>query len=310
MNDEVQPPWAGFWRRIGAFVMDTLIIGVPAYLICFEAFDAFAALGEFGRLIGLVVATAYFGVFGSKIGDGRTPGKRLFKLRVVGLDGSALGLDRALGRSFVLMLPIILNGLFIRDTNSVAALAFGVIAVTAVFGVGLAQVFLYLFNRPSRQLLHDLLFGSVVVRLGGVPLADPTPKVPKYVAYGLVSAVFVLSVGAVSYYSIAKPVILPGLTKVMHASNALPEVMETGVTDNYTNFYPAGSSPTVSRTLVVTVHLRKWPTDLSREFQRIHDVVGQNYALAPGQRMQIRLNYGFDIGIASGSRNQTETYDH
>src|SRR5690348_14117245 len=79
---EQRPPIAGFWRRLAAFVVDALILGVPAMLLGFAMFDWAASLGQAGRLIGFVVALLYFGLLNSRLGGGQTLGKRLLGIRV------------------------------------------------------------------------------------------------------------------------------------------------------------------------------------------------------------------------------------
>jgi hypothetical protein len=54
-------PIAGFWRRLAAFSIDLLILGVPALLFGLARFRWAASLGKSGRLIGLVVALLYLG---------------------------------------------------------------------------------------------------------------------------------------------------------------------------------------------------------------------------------------------------------
>ena len=79
-------------------------------LLGWAAFDAFAALGSWGRLVGFAVAWPYFGVMNSRLGGGQTLGKRLLGLRTVSLDGALLSPARGFLRSAVVSLPWFLNG--------------------------------------------------------------------------------------------------------------------------------------------------------------------------------------------------------
>ena len=83
------------------------IIGIVAGLIFY---DSFVRLGGWGRLIGLGVVLPYFGVLNSRIGAGQTLGKRLLKVRVVGVGGAPLPVPRSLLRTTVLAVPWFLNG--------------------------------------------------------------------------------------------------------------------------------------------------------------------------------------------------------
>src|SRR4026207_220821 len=92
---------AGFWRRAIASIIDTLLLGGACFLLAVLLMYTIPGLGGWGRLIGLVVGTLYFGVFNSDIFGGRSLGKRLMKLAVVDASGKPLPLNRALLRGFV-----------------------------------------------------------------------------------------------------------------------------------------------------------------------------------------------------------------
>ncbi|MFF5895692.1 RDD family protein [Streptomyces argenteolus] len=120
------PPLAEPGRRILARLIDFLIISIPLYLISLPfggAVDVTSDDGndDFGTavgntysghqlvwsLIGLVVYVAYDTYFTHK--DGRTPGKRLLKMRVAMLnDGSVPDTSSSLMRAVVLWLPALL----------------------------------------------------------------------------------------------------------------------------------------------------------------------------------------------------------
>ncbi|MGW1812669.1 RDD family protein [Streptomyces sp. NPDC002125] len=120
------PPLAQPGKRILARLIDFLIISIPLYLISLPfggAVDVTSDDGndDFGNavgntysghqlvwsLIGLVIYVAYDTYFTHK--DGRTPGKRLLKMRVAMLnDGSVPDTSSSLMRAVVLWLPALL----------------------------------------------------------------------------------------------------------------------------------------------------------------------------------------------------------
>ncbi|WP_329205842.1 RDD family protein [Streptomyces sp. NBC_01696] len=120
------PPLAEPGKRILARLIDFLIISIPLYLISLPfggAVDVSSDDGndDFGNaigntytghqlvwsLIGLVVYVAYDTYFTHK--DGRTPGKRLLRMRVAMLnDGSVPDTSSSLMRAVVLWLPALL----------------------------------------------------------------------------------------------------------------------------------------------------------------------------------------------------------
>ena len=93
-------------------------------------------LGEFSSVFSWgVVFVAWFTV-ATRLGRGRTPGKALLRLRVVRLDGRALGWNDAFGR----------------------AGGYSGSAATALLG------FVQMIWDANRQTLHDRMVGTVVVR--------------------------------------------------------------------------------------------------------------------------------------------------
>jgi len=65
---------AGFGVRLGAYLIDLLVLAVPQILLIL-------ALGILGRLLGIILGAGYFVYFWSSYGA--TPGKMLLGLRVV-----------------------------------------------------------------------------------------------------------------------------------------------------------------------------------------------------------------------------------
>src|SRR5262245_42517816 len=102
-------PIAGFWRRLGAFFLDCLALGVLGGAIGFFLNDTFASLGPWGRLLGFLVALIYFGIFNSRISGGQTLGKRLLSVKVVAKDGTSLSVSKSFLRFLPLGVPWFLN---------------------------------------------------------------------------------------------------------------------------------------------------------------------------------------------------------
>lgn len=89
--EAVQEKWiCGFWRRIGALVVDTLVLGVLGSVAGLFLEDIFVQLGGWGRLIGFVVSITYFGVMNSSLANGQTIGKRILNIKVVDSSNSTI----------------------------------------------------------------------------------------------------------------------------------------------------------------------------------------------------------------------------
>jgi uncharacterized RDD family membrane protein YckC len=88
-------PRAGFWIRVGASIVDALILAVPA-IIFFIVF-------EFGLayVLTIVVGIAYY-VYFEGGPTGQTPGKKVLGIRVIDLRaGGPIGYGRAFVRFLV-----------------------------------------------------------------------------------------------------------------------------------------------------------------------------------------------------------------
>lgn len=163
---EESKEYAGFWIRFGAYVIDSIIIGIPLSILTivifvvifgatgtFEIFatnpyveeltdqQAMAILGSYmGALllsivVNLVIAVAYFaGLHASKWQA--TIGKKLLGLKVTDLQGNRISFWRALGR--YISMGFLSGILFI---------GFIIAAFT-----------------EKKQALHDMIAGTIVVK--------------------------------------------------------------------------------------------------------------------------------------------------
>jgi len=110
-------PRATFWQRLGAYVLDIIIVLVPM-LVLFGLLGVFDDLGDnpnqfqsfdganiLTTLIGLVITLSYFSLLeGSP--SGQTVGKKALGIRVIDQHtGGSIGFARALGRNSVRALP-------------------------------------------------------------------------------------------------------------------------------------------------------------------------------------------------------------
>ena len=67
---------SGFWRRVGAFLIDSVILGVVGLVLGLFFSQQFVELGDWGRAIGFPIAAIYFAILNSRIGNGQTIGDR------------------------------------------------------------------------------------------------------------------------------------------------------------------------------------------------------------------------------------------
>lgn len=122
---------AGFWRRLGAAVIDAIIIGIVEAIVA-------AVIGRAaGYGIGFVFGAAYFTFFHGR--TGQSPGDAALGLKVIDFRGGTvqpIGYARALFRWFISIFS----------------------------GVVILIGYLWMLWDPEKQTWHDKAAGSVVVR--------------------------------------------------------------------------------------------------------------------------------------------------
>ncbi len=139
---EDQQVYAGFWIRLGAYLIDAVLVSAACYAMGFilgiilAILDSTnqAAIVSFVILSGLSVTFGYWALFTAG-GWQATPGKRLMGIKVVRTDGGRVTVGLALGRALSYILS------------------------TIVFYVG----FLMIGLTDQKKGLHDIICGTRVV---------------------------------------------------------------------------------------------------------------------------------------------------
>ena len=148
--------YAGFWRRVLAFILDQLIIGVAvsivAYAVAGGDFDSpmFDTDGDPSDALTLVAAWLYY-AFQESSAQQTTLGKRALGIIVSDTSGRRLSFGRATGRHFAKYLSVI------------------------TLGIGFIMV---AFTR-RKQGLHDLLAETLVLHRTSPAHAGPTVNIPE-----------------------------------------------------------------------------------------------------------------------------------
>jgi uncharacterized RDD family membrane protein YckC len=136
--------YGGFWRRLLALILDSIIVGVVASVIStiltaiLRASATDAAAGGRNGLIGLVLGILYFGYLWSR--NGQTVGYMALGMRLVRADGQPV--------SFVL-------GAVRYVLIEASFLLCAIPAIISAFMVGLGS---------QKQAIHDSILGTLVVR--------------------------------------------------------------------------------------------------------------------------------------------------
>lgn len=299
-NPLTLPPLASIWQRLGASLIDTLILGAIGQIVALVFNGILFQIGPYGRPIGLLFILPYFGILNSKLGGGQTLGKRLMRIAVRNGANEPISLARSLARIGILITPEFFNGWSIPTADNPV---YSWVATLAVFGLGGVLLYTMLFNWKGRQGIHDLAVGTYVVRLKGDPIAafPKTARIHLWVTGGWAAFVSVaLVVGAF-------------LSSALLGSGTLAPVMDVYRTlSNDGRFFSSTvldsvslvSGGTSSHSLVISVWYRGNPGTDEREAV-VKDVVRTAFdhmsTIGSFDAIRVTLTSGYDIGIASGN---------
>ncbi|MCH9672105.1 MAG: RDD family protein [Gammaproteobacteria bacterium] len=301
---------ASFWRRTGAFLIDLVVLALIGHVLAFFLEDFFVGLGQFGPLVGFGVALSYFAPMSSALCDGQTLGKRVLKIRVVGPTNAPVGLGKSMIRYVVLCAPYFLNGVGGQDPSAPFAKPVeGLIFVLVVVG-GFSIGYLYVFNRVTRQSLHDRVCNTFVV--------DASAEIQKLGKFWkphflIILALLVLTTVSMRSFFSSLPlrdVSYEGLAESTAALMQDPSVDGASVVVRTATVASLQADTTQGSTLIATAFHN---TDRIAEeaFARsLAELVSKHYGVHNGTEvLTMQLVYGFNIGIASNRRSHVYQFD-
>lgn len=304
--DGIDKTWiSGFWRRVGALFIDSLMLGVLGVILGLSSESIFVKLGAWGPIVGFIIALFYFGIGNSAVTGGQTIGKKLLKLKVVNGNNSSIGVGRSIFRYFIFATPFFLNGEQFSNEAMQSVLIYPLSII--IFGGLVSIVYLYVCNRATRQSLHDLAVGTFVVNVGAEQ--QDVGKVWNIhiaivVLLFLTSAIGPAFTAQLSQTEPFKEMVVTQLVLLKEANVSYATISTNRTT---TNSLKEGTKTTTSVSSQVFLESNKIN---DAEFaRRIVDIVTANY---PDSRNKdvilITLTYGYDIGIWSQWSSHTYTF--
>jgi uncharacterized RDD family membrane protein YckC len=292
---------AGFWRRLFAFCIDGLFLGAFGACIGLVAYDRLVALGDWGRAVGFAIALVYFAVTDSELSGGQTPGKRILGIKVVTANGTPLSVSASTLRATIFCVPYFLNGAFID-----AGVMTSWLVTFLVFGVGASIAYLLLFNRRTRQSLHDLAVGAYVVSNKAEDSIGESRRMwPAH--FGAVGLILTAAL-ALPYFvqRLATSVPFAVLLSVQQALQQDPDVRHATAVVGVSQFFGKNRSATTTHIFSSTIVLSRRVTDLDSLSNRLARIIFDHDPAAEKEdKIAISIRYGYDIGIASAWRSQS-----
>ncbi|RUL75956.1 RDD family protein [Dyella choica] len=298
---------AKFWPRLGALFIDLLIVGAVGYVLGIFLFDTLARLGVYARIVGFVIAVSYFGILHSRIGNGQTLAKRWLGLRVVDGRGLCLSLPRSLLRYTVLGLPFFLN--YLPVDFGVTALSIETLISIILFGGMLSIFYLYLFNRRTRQSLHDLIVGTYVVNVNPPGLRIPSVTLWRghLLVVGLI-ALFALVMPSLATIITRHPSFQP-ILEVQQRLQQQPHVRNAGFMEGETVVYSNTGNRTIGylqAELTLDAPMTSDPDVAKAAARIIRTAYPEKSQRVP---IVVRLVYGYNMIIAARWNSQAYRYE-
>jgi uncharacterized RDD family membrane protein YckC len=293
------PPVASFWRRLVAWGVDTLLLGIAGQVLGWTLSSVLFQIGPYGRLVGLCFILSYFGLMNSCVGNGQTVGKRLLRIAVRDSENKPIPVSRSLLRISILAIPATLNQ-WTLPIFQIPILQW--LLTVVIFGFGAAILYTMVFNRRARQGLHDLVCGTYVVHLTGKPI-ETFPQTAKihWVISGvlLVLAVVLATVGSFIGSSIIMGTALAPVYKLYQILQTDSRFFTVSVNDDthYSSQGPALHS------LQVQVWYKGVPSDNERT-KVMNDIATTVLDNADNinqyDLLRISITSAYDLGIATG----------
>ncbi len=134
---------AGFWIRVGAQLIDAIILFVVGYALGLAGLDS--------PIISLLLGTLYFMCFWAILGT--SPGKMALGLRIITADGQPMNWAKA-GLRYALFF---VSGLSVFTNSGLRSLA-------SIAGLVLLGGLILLATDAQKRALHDRLAGTMVVK--------------------------------------------------------------------------------------------------------------------------------------------------
>jgi uncharacterized RDD family membrane protein YckC len=286
--------------------VDALVLGIIGWLLALLLRDWFSNAGQAARWVGFMIAGAYFIAWHAT--TGQSPGKKALGLKVVRLDGTPIDARQAAWRYAAYGLPWILNGMFFSTAGVPAfvLIVVGIVIAVTVFGGFLGNVYLLIFNVPSRRLVHDVLAHTVVIRARALPVApEPTRVAFRRVHVAVVLMVMLAVTGALIWVGWASGVSIKSLeplVAIQQRVTSMHGVRTAQVTESRSlSRGVAKRSLNIVIYLAPKVHAERRAIALSAVSAAL-----SGWAHEGKDSVIVRVTEGYDIGIWSSWRSETE----
>jgi uncharacterized RDD family membrane protein YckC len=302
---------AGLLRRVGAIIIDVGVLMLLGLALGLVFGDQFVRLGALGPLVGFVIAGCYYGILNSRLGNGQTLGKRFCSIQVKRKDGTMLSPGASLARFAIFGVAVFMPPPNTTEMGLIMLLA--TLVSCLANGMAAADVYLFLFNRATRQSLHDLALGTYVVHAGSA-VEQETPRLWRghVIACAAVAALTLATTVSVLVMALRADTQPPANREWEQTKQQIAALVEVRalsiVVGTETMLWAASAQPADTpkeRPLVIAkIELGENRIYDQALAEKIAQTIWANPTYA-GRAIRLSLSYGYHVGIARSSSART-----
>jgi len=208
-----------------------------------------------------------------------------------------MSLPKSTLRYSIIGVPYFLNGAILSE-SFLYPVGFYIVSLL-VFGFGLSIVYLFVFNRNTRQSLHDIITGTYVIQKNSESSEALKPIWP--VHYAITGVLMVLSLLAPIFMGqIIQGEFFSELLKTRERIQNVPQVVNATIQDGQSSFSEISGESKTTTYLSAQVVINNQNIENEELAARIANVILETHKDATQRNLiQVSLTYGYDIGIAS-----------
>jgi uncharacterized RDD family membrane protein YckC len=293
MDKKLRP---SIFRRFLALIIDFIIIGLLGYLSGLFLEEFYVSLGVYGTLIGTTIVMIYFSLLQSKLGGGQSIGKIIIGTKVTSLNGEYLTLEKSFLRSFILYFPILNAMIFFRGI--------GLIVFAIIFIMIISTMYLIFVNK-SRRTLHDILTDSIVLNKSVSDFEIDSKNDysrNKLIPIAIISAVIIIGGCYLTLSQNTFGQLISAKSEIEKVDGVL---IVNGISFNKSTT-TSSSSPAETHSYIalsVKINNKAEASNVdSKYFETFYEIIKDTVPeAADADYVNITLNYGYDIGIASNT---------
>lgn len=147
--------------RIFAFIIDCIVLGVTGMVVGKSLYPYLENSPFIFQCIGTLICLFYFAALNSSIGQGKTIGKMICRIRVSDLTDKSIQPLHSLFRSSIVIIPLCFIGYLQQKSSNQLSLT---LLVALFQSIVFACFYLAIFNRSTQQSFHDLISKTQILR--------------------------------------------------------------------------------------------------------------------------------------------------